>query len=1244
MKKIIFLLTSFIFIYGKDVNAQPGKNGAFTVTATNTIVNEYTTLTANASAGSTTITVANSALNSNGRFTSPLSQGDLIMIIQMQGATIEGTLQPPPGNPIGLPNDSTWGSVTNYNNAGNNEITQVTGVPNGTTINVSCGLKNNYTAAGKVQIVRIPRYSSLTINSGGVLTCTPWNSKIGGIVAVEVSGNTTINTGGQINTTGLGFRGGLLPNDTSLVYGIVLFACQTSNVGGSKGEGIAGYASDYNPNGGRYCRGAAANAGGGSNTWNCGGGGGANGGNISQWSGKGNPDTNPSYTSAWDLEYPSFSTYTSSGGGRGGYSWSSSNQNPLTIGPGNSAWGGDYRKPNGGLGGRPLDYSTGRLFLGGGGGSGNQDNNFGGAGANGGGLVYILSYGQVLGGGEIITDGANGGNAQGTPTATGFAGNDGAGGAGGGGTVVVNSIGSIASGITIHADGGSGGNQVISKGAFYFGSVNEAEGPGGGGGGGYIALSNAVTTETVAGGVNGTTNSSPFTSFPPNGATIGGAGITSLVSTYLITAKDTTICSGSSVTLTATVTGTLPPGTSVAWFTSTGTEITTGLTYTPSPALTTTTTFYVGSCPGSNMVPVTVTVTPAANTAITPAGPFCISSPSVNLTAATGGGIWSGMGITNSANGTFNPATAGVGSHIITYTISGPCGGSSTATIVVNASANTTITPTGPFCTSSPSINLTAATGGGIWSGTGITNSSNGTFNPSTAGVGSHIIKYVISGACADSSTITIVVDTVPNTTINPAGPFCVSASAVNLTAATGGGIWSGTGITNSTNGTFNPATAGVGSYVIKYVISGTCPDSSTITIVVNASANTTITPAGPFCADASSVNLTAASGGGIWSGTGITNSSNGTFDPATAGAGSYVIKYVISGACADSSTTTIVVNAVPNTAINAVGNLCTNGSPINLTAATNGGVWSGIGITNSSTGVFDPTVSGAGTFTIKYVIGGSCPDSSTVTITVNQTPVVTFSATPTSGCAPVCVNFTDNSTGSCSTINWTFGDGNSSTSTNPLHCYTTSGAYDVTMTCNNNGCIGSNTINSMITVNPTPIASFTMNPSGDILPNTTVNFTNTSTSGSSITWNFGDPLSGIQNGSILSAPTHTYADTGSYCVTLIAQEAGCTDSVQKCFEVFSQISIVVPNTFTPNGDGKNDLFFIKTTGIASLTCDIFDRWGVKVYTLEGIGGTWNGTTNKGAKASSGTYYYVLNATGINGTTKQERGFIELIR
>ena len=364
-----YLLLIFVAFFSISY-AQRGKDGNLTNTTANRIINEYTTLTVDAAAGATSITVAASGLNTNARFAASLAPGDLIMIIQMQGATILG--QPDPFTPaISTPNDATWGGVTNYNNCGNNEFCQVSSVPNGTTIIIDCGLTNSYTAAGKVQIVRVPRYNTFTLTSPGTITAQAWSGTIGGVIAMEALTTITLNAGTTITASALGFRGGALFSNGTHTQ-TVLVSCVSLDVGTNKGEGIAGYDTDYTPYGGKYCRGAGANAGGGGNAWNCGGGGGGNAGNIALWTGTGNPDnTVAGWTTAWNLEAAGFAASTSTGGGRGGYSFSASNQNATLLGPGtvgvNNAWGGYSRCNLGGWGGRPLDYSTGKLFIGGGG-------------------------------------------------------------------------------------------------------------------------------------------------------------------------------------------------------------------------------------------------------------------------------------------------------------------------------------------------------------------------------------------------------------------------------------------------------------------------------------------------------------------------------------------------------------------------------------------------------------------------------------------------------------------------------------------------------------------------------------------------------------------------------------------------------------------------------------------------------------------------------------------------------------
>lgn len=490
----LILISNFGF--QQPAFAAVGIHGNKTVSGTNVILNEYTTLGSNASSGSTSLTVANAYLNQNSRFAGNLSAGELILIIQMQGATIDET------------DASSYGAVSSYGNCGKREFVQVASVPNSTTINLSTALAKSYTASGKVQIIRVPRYDLFTIQSGASVTCPAWDGSIGGIVSIEANKTTTIN--GTIDVSGKGFRGGAVEQKTSTPGNHTTYRSSNDFDGAEKGEGIGGYQSMYVN--GKYGRGAAANAGGGGNSHNAGGGGGANGGSTGSWNGKGNPhNLNSNWTTAWNLEGGGFSSNTSSGGGRGGYSWSNSNQNPITTAPGSSSWSGDERTNVGGFGGRPLSYSSGKMYLGGGGGAGDSNNGVGTAGGNGGGIVYLLSGGTVSGSGTINANGESVPASGGSP-------GDAGGGGGGGGTIIIFTYSATISSLTLNANGGDGGSQSLNNG-------NEVEGNGGGGGGGYISTSNASgLTRNVNGGLYGTTNAPPMAAFIANGATSGGLG------------------------------------------------------------------------------------------------------------------------------------------------------------------------------------------------------------------------------------------------------------------------------------------------------------------------------------------------------------------------------------------------------------------------------------------------------------------------------------------------------------------------------------------------------------------------------------------------------------------------------------------------------------------------------------------------------------------------------------------------
>lgn len=1409
MKRITFILAC-VLLYSLAF-AQRGKDGAKTVSTANNIVNEYTALTANAVAGSTTLTVANSGLNANNRFAAPLAPGDLVMIIQMQGASLLGTLT---GN-IASPLDSTWGTITSYNNCGNNEFAEVLAVPNGTTITLRCGLEKDYTAAGKAQVVRVPRYTTLTINSPGVITCDTWNGATGGVCAIEVQGNTVINAGGSISATGKGFRGGmLLENNTG--YGVDNIGSILDTYGAEKGEGVGGFQADYDPIGGRYGKGAPGNGGGGGNAHNGGGGGGANGGDPNAWNGHGNPDLSVAgYAAAWNLEYSWKSSTTSSGGGKGGYTFSSSNQNATTTGPTvyssslSTGWGGDYRRNHGGFGGRPLDYSTGRLFLGGGGGAGDQNDGIGGAGGNGGGLIYLMSYGTVSGSGQVVSNGNNGNIATGPAPITGWGGKDAAGGGGAGGTIIINSTGTV-SGITATANGGNGGNQVLTAGSFYFGSINEAEGPGAGGGGGYIAVSNGSITQTANGGNNGTTNSDALTEFAPNGATKGGAGsVNQTITNFTITSNNATVCAGNSATLTATLSGTVPAGITVQWYAAaTGsTVIGTGTTFT-TPALTSTTTYYVGTCPGTYTIPVTVTVTPGltttassdttvcaaasvqlsvnapgatsyswspavslnnpaiANPIASPVstttytvtvsdGTGCLGvdsvtvtvSPLVGVSAGNDVAVCSGSSTTlNATGGTnyswspsaglsnpliANPAAtpASTTTYTVTVTNAAGCSATDDVTIIVNAlpaadagsntsvcsGASATLAASGgnayawipaatlsnaaaanpvatPAVTTTYTVNVTDVNGcsntdsvtvtvnplpaadagpnASVCTGGSVTlNATGGTSyawspaatlsnpniaNPvaSPASTTTYTVTVTDANGCTATDTVTVSISTSMTVSAGPDLNICDGSSIQLSVNATGTYNWQPAASLNN-NAIASPlaSPASTTTYTVTVTDANGCQGSDTITVSVASPVVLTVSNDVTICAgQTATLNATANGGdGGPYTYTWNNNlAGNGPHTVSPATTTTYNV-YATDGIGCISLTDSITVTVNPPLAVTATAapyTVCAGNSSV-LTASVSGGD----GNYNYSWQPVSPTVPSAtvtpvSTTTYTVTVTDACGSpavTDTVTVTVVPAAVVTATASTLNGCEPVCVDFTSQSTGNCTQSAWDLGDGNTVSGSNINHCYSAAGSYNVVVTCTDgNGC---SAMSSPLTINvfTSPVADFTESASTVILDPSSpaeVCFTDNSSGADSWSWNFADNT----GSSSLQSPCYTYSDTGTYCVSLTVTNAGgCTDSISHCIKIIEVSEYSIPNVFTPNGDGRNDLFTVKAQGVKNVSCMIFNRWGTKVYEWSSIAGGWDGHTTSGQMAEDGVYYYTAVITAMDGTVKEEKGFLQLI-
>lgn len=196
------------------------------------------------------------------------------------------------------------------------------------------------------------------------------------------------------------------------------------------------------------------------------------------------------------------------------------------------------------------------------------------------------------------------------------------------------------------------------------------------------------------------------------------------------------------------------------------------------------------------------------------------------------------------------------------------------------------------------------------------------------------------------------------------------------------------------------------------------------------------------------------------------------------------------------------------------------------------------------------------GQFTVKLVVKDASGNSDSITktqyINIFAIPVVNFSATPTSGCVPLTVQFTDLSTAGSSAITawlWDFGDGNTGTQQNPSHTYTSAGNFNVTLRVTTNaGCSRTATMSNLIQVGNGVTAAFTNStPTGCSLP-VTINFTNTSSGPGALSyaWDFGDGGT-----STATNPSHTYITTGTYTVTLVVTSStGCTNTIVKTSEI----------------------------------------------------------------------------------------------
>jgi gliding motility-associated-like protein len=437
----------------------------------------------------------------------------------------------------------------------------------------------------------------------------------------------------------------------------------------------------------------------------------------------------------------------------------------------------------------------------------------------------------------------------------------------------------------------------------------------------------------------------------------------------------------------------------------------------------------------------------------------------------------------------------------------------------------------------------------------------------------------------------------------------------------------------------------GAGTYTVTLTDQATgCTDDTTVTITepaavtVNAGADVTICLGG-------NTNISATGAGGAG---GFTyNWDNGlgagqTHNVAPVVQTTYTVTVTDANGCTNTDDVIVSVGQALIVTASPDDSICPGGQA-NISAQATAGSGNGGPYTytwsNGPQGA-SQTVSPAVTTTYIVTLSDGCTSPNavdSVTIYIKPLPVVDFLADTFGLCETPQQAFTfwNQTTPVGGTATWTFGDGSGGGGDTISHTYANPGSYDIGLTVTGtNGCTSSLTKPGYVNVFANPVADFTMDPNPASMFDPTINFIDQSqTNIVSWAWDIG----GLDS-SIMQNPTYTVYLT-------VVDANGCRDTTMGTAIVLGEFGIYVPNSFTPDGDGMNDVFFPSGFGINDddYVFMIFNRWGELIFESHKKFEPWDGTY-KGGLVQNGVYVWKLNFKDINGKKHTRVGHANVIR
>ncbi len=746
------------------------------------------------------------------------------------------------------------------------------------------------------------------------------------------------------------------------------------------------------------------------------------------------------------------------------------------------------------------------------------------------------------------------------------------------------------------------------------------------------------------------------TSYTLTGTTLGCP--TTTVTTITVnpiptvsSASSTTLCAGSSLTLTATgaVSYTWTPGG-------------TGASIVVSPASTTNYTVIgtaANSCTNSAVKQVTVVAKPTISVA---SSTVCRGTP-LTLTAS-GGNTY------NWSTGLSGPSISVTPTLTTAYTVTGTaistCTNVATATVTVRTPPQMTGTPTvspSNCGVSTGSITSVVITGAPTltYSWTNTSSTLIGT-TPNLLNIPAGTYNLVVRDGNGCTSTFG------PYSVSNPGAPAAPTASAlatnicvgatINLFASGAAGAtynWSGPNSFASTlqNPTIPSATTLMsGVYTVYNTLSGCSGPATSVTVTVNSLPNPTASSSAlSYCVGQTISLFSSSATTYTWTGPGgfTSNLQNPTLPATTSASGLYQLAVTNAAGCSNTTTLNVTVNSLPTAVASANSGMPICAASTISLSAIGGSTYSWSGPNGFSSLLQNPTISSAGalnagqyTVTVTNTLTG-CTAQALTTVTINPLPTFTANTTNTNVCNGG--SFQLNAGGTGLTYSWTGPNSFNSTSQNPLVTNASTlnaGTYTVTVTDANNCSSSQNVL-----VNVYSVGFVTAGANADIYSGTaplTVNFGNTSTGVTTtdgFNWNFDDGSSSTDIN-----PTHIFNDAGTFEVILTVTdiESGCSDTATVVIRVEGDLVIVVPNVFTPNNDGANDLFHINLKGAKSAEGFIYNRWGQLLHSWNALNDSWDGNAGNGEHCPDATYYYLIKVIDNKDKEHLFPGYVLIMR